>query len=96
MDMNSIPDALRDWEFLVAPEPIEHPYSVRGFVSKWVAINVVSLDEKHVLVDRLQTPLIRSLKDWGFEPIPFDLSPVYAFGGGLHCVTLDIRRTKRA
>jgi len=96
MDMNSIPDALRDWEFLVAPEPIEHPYSVRGFVSKWVAINVVSLDEKHVLVDRLQKPLIRALKDGGFEPIPFDLSPVYAFGGGLHCVTLDIRRTKRA
>ena len=92
LDMDSIPEALRHWEFLIAPEPIEHPHSVRGFVSKWVAINVVSLDEKRVMVDVLQKPLIKALKDWGFEPVPFDLSPVYAFGGGLHCVTLDIRR----
>ena len=95
LDMNSIPPALRGWELLVAPEPVLHPHSVRGFVSKWVAINVVSLDEKRVLVDVIQKPLIQALKDWGFEPIPFDLSPVYAFGGGLHCVTLDIRRRKR-
>ena len=94
-DMDSMPAALRDWELLVAPQAIAHSPSVRGFVSKWVAVNVLSLDDKRVLVDVLQTPLIQALKDWGFEPIPFDLSPVYAFGGGLHCVTLDIRRSKR-
>lgn len=94
-DMDSMPEALSDWEILVAPEPVRHPASVRGFVSKWVAINVVSLDDRHVLVDQLQAPLIKALRDWGFEPIPIDLSPVFAFGGGLHCATLDIRRTPR-
>ena len=95
LDFESIPKALRHWELLVAPEPVVHSHSVRGFISKWAAVNVVSLDEKRVLVDVLQKPLIKSLKEWGFDPIPFDLSPVYAFGGGFHCVTLDIRRTKR-
>jgi glycine amidinotransferase len=95
-DMTSVPEALRDWELLVAPPAIAHSPSVRGFVSKWVAVNVLSLDDKRVLVDVLQKPLIQALKDWGFEPVPFDLSAVYAFGGGLHCVTLDIRRTKQS
>lgn len=94
-DIDSMPEALRHWELLVAPEPVRRPASVRGFVSKWVAINVVCLDDRRVLVDELQTPLITSLTEWGFEPIPIDLSAVYAFGGGLHCATLDIRRTPR-
>ncbi len=92
LDMNSIPPAIRHWEFLTAPAPVAHSHSVRGFVSNWISMNVLSIDERRILVDVKQKPLLRALEDWGFTPIPFDLSPVYAFGGGFHCVTLDIRR----
>jgi glycine amidinotransferase len=92
LDTASIPTELRHWEFLTAPAPVPHPLAVRGFVSSWISMNVVSLDARRMLVDRQQTPLIAALKDWGFDPIPFDIAPVYAFGGGFHCITLDIRR----
>jgi glycine amidinotransferase len=96
LDMESIPAELRHWEFLVAPAPVPHPHSVRGFVSNWISMNVLSLDEKRILVDARQKPLIGALQDWGFDPMPLDASPVYAFGGGFHCITLDIRRRDAA
>ena len=96
LDLTSIPAALRGWELLVAPAPVPRPHAVRGFVSNWISMNVLSIDPKRILVDSKQQPLIQALRNWGFEPIPFDLSPVYAFGGGFHCVTLDIRRQSAA
>lgn len=92
LDRSSIPQELRHWEFLKAPPPVPHPHATRGFVSNWISMNVLSIDNKRILVDARQEPLMRAFKDWGFEPVPFDISPVYAFGGGFHCVTLDIRR----
>jgi glycine amidinotransferase len=46
-----------------------------------------------VIVEREEEPLIRALRDWGFEPIPcsFRNASKY-YGGGFHCFTLDIRR----
>ena len=92
LDRASIPEAIRHWEFLEAPEPAPYPHSVRGFVSNWISMNMVSIDPQRMLVDARQEPLIAALKGWGFDPIPFDASPLYAFGGGFHCVTLDVRR----
>jgi glycine amidinotransferase len=95
LDTASVPARLRHWEFLVPPKPVKRPLSERGFVSNWISMNVLSIDERRVLVDAAQEPLIAAMRDWGLEPIPYDLSPVYAFGGGFHCVSLDIRRRGR-
>jgi glycine amidinotransferase len=50
------------------------------------------LDEKRVIVERSQERFIRMLEDWGFDPIPLPFRSYYAFGGGFHCATADIRR----
>ena len=92
LDRDSLPDALKSWELLAAPSPVPQPHAKRGFVSNWISMNLLSIDPKRMLVDPRQTPLIEALTTWGFEPIPYDLADVYAFGGGFHCVTLDIRR----
>jgi N-dimethylarginine dimethylaminohydrolase len=58
--------------------------------SQSIGMNVLSLDEEHVVV---QVPLIRNLEKAGFTPIVVRWRHGRSLGGGFHCVTLDIRRT---
>lgn len=93
--LGTLPNELRDWELLEAPEPEGEAEFFRGLpreTSPFIAMNVFMLDPKRVFVDAQQSKLIKSLADWGFDPIPmpFELPPF--LGGGFHCVTLDIRR----
>lgn len=55
-------------------------------------MNVLSLDERTVVVERQEETLIKALRDWGFRCITVDFRHVYTFGGSFHCVTLDVRR----
>jgi glycine amidinotransferase len=63
-----------------------------GVVSKWISINLLMLDEERVIVEKQQEPLIKALKDWGFQPIPCSFDSYYPFLGSFHCATLDVRR----
>nr|VFJ65087.1 MAG: glycine amidinotransferase [Candidatus Kentron sp. FW]VFJ69558.1 MAG: glycine amidinotransferase [Candidatus Kentron sp. FW] len=91
IDIDQLPPILKSWDILVAPEP--KPFaSPLGIVSKWISINVLMLDEKRVIVEKHQEPLIKALKGWGFEPIPCPFENYFPFLGAFHCATLDIRR----
>nr|VFK40728.1 MAG: glycine amidinotransferase [Candidatus Kentron sp. SD]VFK46165.1 MAG: glycine amidinotransferase [Candidatus Kentron sp. SD] len=91
LDVGALPSILHSWEVLVAPQPV--PYRTKPKVmSDWISINTLMLDEKRIVVERRQEPLITALKKWGFEPIPCSFENHYPFGGGFHCATLDVRR----
>ncbi|MCG8546749.1 MAG: amidinotransferase [Alphaproteobacteria bacterium] len=92
LDVDRLPPILKTWDILVAPEPKKLPAKTFSMCSKWIAINVLMLDEKRVIVERNQEALINALKDWGFEPIPCPFIYFTPFGGAFHCATLDIRR----
>jgi glycine amidinotransferase len=51
------------------------------------------LDERTVVVEAGEAPLIELLGDWGFEVVPVPFRNVMRFGGAFHCVTADVRRT---
>jgi glycine amidinotransferase len=85
-------DLFREWKILEAPKPTLPPDWPMYFCSPWVSMNILSLDERTVVVERQERPLIEALRDWGFRCIPLDFRHVYTFGGSFHCVTLDIRR----
>jgi glycine amidinotransferase len=88
-----IPNELfRGWEILEAPRPTLPPDWPMFFCSPWVNMNVLSLDESTVVVERHEEPLIEALTAWGFRCVPVDFRNVYTFGGSFHCVTLDVRR----
>jgi len=53
---------------------------------------VKSCDEERVIVEKNQESLIKSLKDWGFKPIPCSFDSYFPFLGSFHCATLDVRR----
>lgn len=81
------------WELLTSPRttlPTNHP----NFTSfQWLHMNMLSLDEKRIIVEAKEEPLIRALKDWGFTPIPCNFRNNYKYGGSFHCATVDVRRT---
>ena len=72
---------------IVARDFYQFPYA-----SKWIGLNILSIDPETVIVDRIQTKLIERLKDTGFRVIELELRHSRTLGGGFHCVTLDLER----
>ena len=93
-DVANLPAALKHWDVLVAPRPDPQTGVMAkiSMCSPWTSINVLSIDEKKVVVDASQPTLIKALKDWGFDPIPCPFLAYGPFGGAFHCATLDTRR----
>jgi glycine amidinotransferase len=88
----SIPPMFDTWEILIPPRPVIPKTHPLYFSSAWLSINVLSLDEKRVVVEAHEKPLITFLQDHGFQPIPLPFRHVMSLGGGFHCVTCDVRR----
>lgn len=62
------------------------------FASKWIGLNILSIDPETVIVDKVQTKLIERLKEEKFRVIDLELRHSRTLGGGFHCVTLDLER----
>jgi glycine amidinotransferase len=90
--VDKLPPMFNSWEVLVAPEPTYLDDHALYFSSDWLTINTLSIDEKRIVVEEQEKPLIDALKKWGFEPIPIPFRNFYSFGGSVHCATLDVRR----
>jgi len=95
VDMTRLPAALRGWDVRSAPGPDPIPglsTAYLSLVSKWIHLNVLSLDDRRVVVEQSQTTLQAFLRAWGFEPVPCPFANYRMFGGGFHCATVDVRR----
>ncbi|MGQ0559088.1 MAG: hypothetical protein ACT4OE_05810 [Sphingosinicella sp.] len=60
--------------------------------SPWAGLNVMSIDEKTVLVHDRQTRIIAALEAEGLTTVPVRMRHCYTMLGGLHCSTLDVVR----
>ncbi|KZM73875.1 amidinotransferase [Nocardia terpenica] len=87
-----VPALFKNWDVLEAPRPIIPDTHPLYMTSKWINMNVLSLDEDRVMVEREDEPMIQALKDFGFTPIPCSFRNFNSFGGSFHCATLDVRR----
>lgn len=90
--VKKLPDMFKSWDVLVAPPPAKPFDSALYFSSDWLSLNMLSIDEKRIVVEQEESPLIEALTKWGFEPIPIPFRNFYPFGGSVHCATTDIRR----
>jgi N-dimethylarginine dimethylaminohydrolase len=72
---------------VVAQGFYQYPYA-----SKWIALNVLSLDDSTVIVDKHQKKLIKTLEENNITVVPLELRHSRTLGGGFHCVTLDLLR----
>jgi glycine amidinotransferase len=95
IDPDRLPDILKKWDILIAPEPnpiTDRVLQVTSLCGKWLSMNILMIDEKRVIVDPHHTNMIRAMEKWGLEPIPCPFLHYAAFGGAFHCATLDVRR----
>lgn len=99
VDRQKLPCCISDWEIIEAPEMVGQPFfTPTPKASNWIGLNmlVINGDEKTVVVEERQLPLIRTLERHGFQPVPARWRHGRSWGGGFHCVTLDIHREGRS
>ncbi len=87
-----LPPMFKNWDVLYAPYPADSRTSPLYMSSSWINMNVLMLDEKRVIVEKEETPIIEAFQEWGFEPILCPFRNFNALGGSFHCATLDVRR----
>jgi N-dimethylarginine dimethylaminohydrolase len=89
---NNLPLFLRQHRKIWINDVVARDFYQFPFASKWIGLNILSVDPETVIVDSIQTKLIEQLKDLGFRVIELEMRHSRTFGGGFHCVTLDLER----
>ncbi|MFM6196349.1 MAG: glycine amidinotransferase [Planktothrix sp.] len=92
-----LPEALQKWDIIYPPEPTENIFPTYDnddliLTTKYIDLNVLSVDEDKIIVNSLFPELIKTLEKHGFTPIPVQHRHRRIFGGGFHCFTLDTVR----
>jgi N-dimethylarginine dimethylaminohydrolase len=88
----TLPQMLQGKNVIFVDEVVPQGFYQYPYASKWIALNMLSIDTQTVIVDRHQTSLISTLELQGFTVIPHELRHSRTLGGGFHCVTLDLIR----
>lgn len=92
VNSDNIPDCLKDWDKIWVHDVAAQEFYQYPYASKWIALNMLSLDPYTVIVDSAQSDLITRLEQHKLTVIPMQLRHSRTLGGGFHCVTLDLRR----
>lgn len=89
---STLPNAFRDWECVYVQDVIAQDFYQYPYASKWIALNMLSINANTVICDRNQHALMRTLESHGIDVVPHELRHSRTLGGGFHCVTLDTWR----
>jgi glycine amidinotransferase len=89
-----LPRGLSSWDVINCFDTDATAYAEDELLlaSEQISSNVLSLGEDRVVVNEDCTNTIRALEQHGFTAIPVRLRYSRLYGGGFHCITLDVRR----
>ena len=92
-NVDQLPEVLRNWDIIWAPEPydIGH-YPGYCNASKWVSVNLLSINPNLVVLEEHQRDLAIELKKHGIDSAMLPMRHARTLGGCFHCVTLDLMR----
>jgi len=88
------PRVFADWEKIYVDDVVPQEFYQYPYASKWIALNMFSVDPQTVILDKRQHALSSILEKRGFTVIPLELRHSRTLGGGFHCVTLDLVRSE--
>lgn len=92
--IEQLPRHLKGKEVLFVNEVVPQGFYQYPYASKWIALNMLSVNPTTVIADARQTDMIAVLEDhFGMTVIPLELRHSRTLGGGFHCVTLDLVRS---
>lgn len=89
------PEIFRKWDKIWFEDCVAQGHRVPGHhspCSPYIGMNILSVDPNTVICDDKQIPLMKELEKWGIDCIPLRFRHAMALAGGMHCVTLDLRR----
>ena len=91
---DNLPEIFNDWDIIWVTENLIEPtgFYKYPYASKWMALNMFSIDRNTVVVDQDQHKIIQKLEQRNFTVIPHKLTHSRTLGGGFHCCTLDLWR----
>ncbi|XP_052094840.1 glycine amidinotransferase, mitochondrial-like [Mytilus californianus] len=81
-----------NWEIQNAPRPFTTTIPELCQSSYWLCMNLLLVSPDRAIVEETEIPTINYLESLGIKCIRVPFRDVYGFGGGIHCVTSDIRR----
>jgi glycine amidinotransferase len=87
-----------DWEIIEAAPATHHYPKQLNIIGEyfegesWISMNTFSLGPNTICVEAHELRYIDQLTKLGFEVVPVEYDAVFAFGGELHCTTLDVYR----
>lgn len=86
------PRVFDGWRKIYINDVVPQGFYQYPYASKWMALNVLSINPDTVIVDAAQREIITLLEQLKFTVIPHTLRHSRTLGGGFHCVTLDTWR----
>ena len=89
---DTMPRLLRDKTIIMINDVVAQEFYQYPYASKWIALNMLSIDPRTVIVDAAQELMIGMLEALDFTVVPLTLRHSRTLGGGFHCVTLDLER----
>ena len=89
---NNYPLIFKNWDKIFFTDIVSTDTDDSGISSNSIGLNLLSLNEDTVIVDKNQKPLRKILKQHGIFSIPLELRHDRIISGGFHCVTLDLSR----
>lgn len=92
VNTQNCPKAFDGWTKLWVTDVQAQDFYQYPYASKWIGMNMLSVDPNTVIVDRAQIDLIEDLEKAKFTVIPMQMRHSRTLGGGFHCVTLDLIR----
>ena len=87
-----LPKFMNDYKKIWVDDVEAREFYQFPYASKWIGMNLLSLDPETVLVDEIQKDLIKKIEQNGFEVITTPMRQSRTLGGGFHCVTNDLVR----
>ena len=92
-DRTQLPEKLQNWDIVWAPEPVDIGH-YPGFnnSSPWLSVNLLSINERLVVVEEHQHNLRIELEKHNINCAMLPMRQARTLGGCFHCITVDVER----
>jgi N-dimethylarginine dimethylaminohydrolase len=92
-DKSVLPEPFCNWDAIMCPEPNDIGYYGNYCnASKWINMNLLSINPNLVVIEEHQTNLAKELEKYDIESALLPTRHQRTLGGGFHCVTCDLER----